>query len=104
MACLLVQTIVTALDGGDKDVMLFVFLHLLDAQVFDACFLTVVPEGITIISAQAIVGTEPKVTLFVLEDMTHSIGSKAVGCCKVTALQHIFCPKAGAEAKYNGEK
>ena len=104
MASLLVQTIVTTLNGGDKDVMLFVFLHLLDAQVFDACFLTVVPEGVAVISAQAIVGTEPKVSLFVLEDMAHSIGCKAVGGCEVTALQHMFCPKAGAEAKYNGEK
>ena len=104
MASLLVQTIVTALDGGDKDVMLFVFLHLLDAQVFDACFLTVIPEGVAVISAQTIVGTEPKVTLFVLEDMAHSIGCKAIGGSEVTALQHMFCPKAGAEAKYNGEK
>ena len=84
--------------------MLFVFLHLLDAQVFDACFLTVIPEGVAIVSTQAVVRTEPKVTLFVLEDMAHSISCKAIGGSEVTALQHMFCPKAGAEAKYNGEK
>lgn len=73
--------------------VLGILLHFLDAQIADACLLTIIANTIAIVSAQSIVGAEPKVSLFVLKDMTHRIGSKAIRRSKVTTLQHMLRTK-----------
>ena len=104
MSDLFVQAIETSLDSGNQDMMFFVLPYFLDTQIFDAGSLLIIPEIVAIISAQAIVCAKPDISLFILEDMAHSIGCKTVGRSKVTALQHVFCPKAGAVDTYTGNQ